>query len=67
MAKVIELNQRQDQQRRRQRAQARRRAQAVASALACGLCPRRCAHCGLAIEDPVTAPSEAPYPFAGPA
>ncbi len=66
MAKVIELNQRQDQQRRRQRAQARRRAQAVASALACGLCPRRCAHCGLAIEEPVTLPSEAPYPFCGP-
>ena len=26
-------------------------AQAVAAALSCGMCPRRCAHCGLALED----------------
>lgn len=66
MAEVIDLNQRQNKQRRKQKARARRRAQAVASALACGLCPRRCAHCGLAIEDPVMSPMEAPYPFCGP-
>lgn len=63
MAEVIDLERRQSKQRRVEKARARRRAQAVASVLSCGVCPRRCAHCGLAIE-PYTPPAaEAPYPF----
>ncbi|MFH1034628.1 MAG: hypothetical protein V1806_08995 [Pseudomonadota bacterium] len=66
MAEVIELNRRACAQQKDQRDQARRRAGAVAAALSCGLCPRRCAHCGLAIEDAPPAASLAPYPFCGP-
>jgi hypothetical protein len=44
----------------------RRKAQAVAAALACGLCPHRCAYCGLPIEDPVFSLRSAPYPFCDP-
>lgn len=63
MAEVIDLNQIQAQERRRREQGAAKRAAAVASALACGLCPRRCAYCGTTIESPVPSPPEAPYPF----
>ncbi len=66
MAEVIELNRRQAKERKIRQGRARRRAQAVASALSCGLCPRRCAHCGLPIEDPPLPPMQAPYPFCQP-
>jgi hypothetical protein len=63
MAEVIELQPREALERKRHRESARRRAAAVASALACGLCPRRCAHCGQTIEEQRPSPPEAPYPF----
>lgn len=63
MAEVIELQPREALERKRRQERARRRSAAVASALACGLCPRRCAHCGLTIEEPRPSPPEAPYPF----
>ena len=66
MAEIIDLHRRAGAQQKQQEAQARRRAGAVAAALSCGLCPRRCAHCGLAIEDPPIASSPAPYPFCVP-
>ncbi|MBI4798709.1 MAG: hypothetical protein HY794_08255 [Desulfarculus sp.] len=66
MAEVIDLKRRAGAQRKERQALAQRRAGAVAAALSCGLCPRRCAHCGLAIEDPPIASSPAPYPFCGP-
>lgn len=66
MAEVIDLQRRAGAQRKERQALAQRRAGAVAAALSCGLCPRRCAHCGLAIEDPPIASSPAPYPFCGP-
>ena len=66
MAEVIDLHRRAGAQQKEQREQAQRRAGAVAAALSCGLCPRRCAHCGLAIEDVPAAASLAPYPFCGP-
>lgn len=66
MAEVIDLNQRHKQGRKRLEDQARKRAAAVAGALSCGMCPRRCAHCGMAIEEAVIPPPEAPYPFCGP-
>jgi hypothetical protein len=66
MAEVIDLNRRACAQKKDQQDQARRRAGAVAAALSCGLCPRRCAHCGLAIEDVPIGAAQAPYPFCGP-
>jgi hypothetical protein len=63
MADVIELQPREALERKRYRESARLRATAVASALACGLCPRRCAHCGQTIEEAWTSPTEAPYPL----
>ena len=66
MAEVIELSGRQAKERRRKKARADRRAAAIAAAMSCGLCPRRCAHCGLALEGaPVLVP-EVPYPFCQP-
>lgn len=66
MAEVIDLNGRKHKERKRREARARRRAQAVAMAMSCGMCPRRCVHCGLPIDEPQTPPAEAPYPFCGP-
>jgi hypothetical protein len=66
MAEVIDLRRRCNAQQKDQQDQARRRAGAVAASLSCGLCPRRCAHCGLAIEDPPIDAGQAPYPFCGP-
>lgn len=66
MAEVIDLNQRHKDSKKRLEDQARQRAASVAGALSCGLCPRRCAHCGMAIEEAVVPPPEAPYPFCGP-
>ena len=66
MAEVIDLHRLQNQERRANQAKARARAASVAAALSCGLCPRRCAHCGLAIEEPTPPPLDAPYPFCGP-
>ncbi len=66
MAEIIDLNLRHKHQRKKLEDKAKERAAAVASALSCGLCPRRCAHCGMAIENPVIPPPEAPYPFCGP-
>jgi len=62
MAEVIELMPRKAKERKRLEARAARRAQAVAGALACGICPRRCAYCGMAIEDqPGGRPEGTPY------
>ncbi len=66
MAEVIDLNRLQHRERKANQDKARQRAQSVAAALSCGLCPRRCAHCGLAVEEPLLPPPEAPYPFCGP-
>jgi hypothetical protein len=67
MAEVIDLRQRDSKERRVRQARARRRAQAVASALSCGLCPRRCAHCGMAIDEPPLPGRDlGPYPFCAP-
>ncbi len=63
MAEVIELQPREALERKRRQESARRRSAAVASALACGLCPHRCAHCGQTIEEPGAPQPEAPYPF----
>ncbi len=66
MAEVIDLERRKSAERRRRKARARRMAQAVASALSCGMCPRRCAHCGLPIDEPGLIPGDAPYPMCSP-
>lgn len=66
MAEIIDLHHRQNAQHQERMALAKRRAGAVAAALSCGLCPRRCAHCGLAIEEPPLVSAPAPYPFCGP-
>jgi len=66
MAEVIDISRLKAKERKKDQARARRRAQAVASALACGFCPRRCAHCGVPLETPLPAPPEAPYPFCEP-
>ncbi len=63
MAEVIDLQRRKSKERRIAEGRARRRAQAVASSLSCGLCPRRCAHCGMAVEYSAPPPADAPYPF----
>lgn len=63
MAEVIDLKNRRSQEQKRLRESATRRVRAVAGALACGLCPRRCSYCGLAIENPLAVAKEAPYPF----
>jgi len=63
MAEVIDLKNRASRGIKVRRARARRRAQAVASALGCGVCPRRCAYCGMTLDDPVSAPGQGPYPF----
>jgi len=63
MAEIIDLTHRKGQEEKRLKAGAQERMQAVAGSLACGFCPRRCAHCGLAIEKPQAAAGEAPYPF----
>ena len=63
VAEVIDIGQKTAKERRRREARAKRKAQAVASALSCGLCPKRCAHCGMTIEYYVPSPPEAPYPF----
>ncbi|MBU1274907.1 MAG: hypothetical protein KJ720_05975 [Proteobacteria bacterium] len=63
MAEVIDLKGRKSKERRIAEGRDRRRAQAVASALSCGLCPRRCAHCGQAVEFVAAPPAEMPYPF----
>jgi len=63
VAEVIDLKRRKSKERRIAEGRARRRAQAVASSLSCGVCPRRCAHCGLAVEYMVPPPADAPYPF----
>ena len=64
MAEVIDLKRRKSKERRIAEGRARRRAQAVASSLSCGMCPRRCAHCGHArgVHGP-PAGGDAPYPF----
>ena len=66
MAEIIELQHRQHVQQKERQALAKRRAGAVAAALSCGLCPRRCAHCGMAIEDTPMVSGPTPYPFCAP-
>lgn len=63
MAEVIDLKRRRTKDKRIAEGRARRRAQAVASALSCGACPRRCAHCGLPVEQMMPPPVDAPFPF----
>lgn len=64
MADVIDLSRRNEtKQRRRQEGRNRRKAEAVASALSCGMCPRKCAFCGQAIEYPEPPLSKVPYPL----
>lgn len=63
MAEVIDLNPFEARERKRLKEDAKKRAAAVAGALSCGLCPRRCVHCGQAIETPQPPPMDAPYPF----
>ena len=63
MAEVIDLSQRLIREKRRRQAQERRRAEAVAEAMACGLCPHRCSHCGAVIDEYVLPLPEAPYPL----
>lgn len=62
MAEVIDIARRKGKERRKADARQRRKAQAVASALSCGLCPRRCAMCGQSVEDYLPL-GQAPYPF----
>lgn len=66
MAEVIDLKRRRSKEDRIRRARAQRRAQAVASALACGCCPHRCAHCGLPVEEGVQPMPETRFPLCGP-
>ncbi|MCB2186465.1 MAG: hypothetical protein KQJ78_08615 [Deltaproteobacteria bacterium] len=66
MAEVIDISQRQAKENKKRDARARRKAQAVAAALSCGMCPRRCAYCGLPVESYTPPPAEAPYPFCDP-
>lgn len=61
MAEVIDLKSRRGKEQRKLEGRARRRAEAVASALSCGSCPRRCAHCGMNLEQLIPPPREAPY------
>ena len=63
MAEIIDLKRSKSKKRRIDEGRARRRAEAVASSLSCGMCPRRCAHCGLAVEYSAPPPLDAPYPF----
>ena len=63
MAEVIDLKDRKGQEQKKLRESAGRRMRAVAGALACGLCPRRCSYCGLAIENPLAVAGDSPYPF----
>lgn len=63
MAEVIDLQGRKGKERRIAEGRARRRAEAVASSLSCGMCPRRCAHCGQPAEFVAPPPMDAPYPF----
>ena len=51
MAEVIDLKGRKTRDRKRLEARAMRRAQAVAGAMSCGMCPHRCARCGMGLED----------------
>ena len=51
MAEVIDLKGRKARDRKRLKARAMRRAQAVAGAMSCGMCPHRCARCGMGLED----------------
>ncbi len=62
MAEVIDLNGRQARKQKRRKARAMRRAQAVAGALSCGMCPHRCARCGVALEGG-PAPGMTPWPM----
>ena len=68
MAEVIDLRAREAKEEKKRRGRALRRAQAVAEALACGVCPRRCAHCGMPVDAPPPGPppKEAPYNFCAP-
>lgn len=67
MAEVIDLKKRKTKQRRQTEGRNKRLAQAVASAMSCGMCPRRCAHCGMALEEAFIAMRErAPYPMCEP-
>lgn len=63
MADVIDLKKRQSKKQRIDKGRNRRKAEAVASMLSCGVCPRRCAHCGMAIEHFSPPPLDALYPF----
>lgn len=66
MADVIDLSARGAKEKKKLKARSERRAQAVAAALACGVCPRRCIHCGLPVEEPSAPLPEAPYNFCQP-
>lgn len=67
MAEIIDLAKRKTKQSKRKEGRLKRTAQAVAAALSCGICPRRCAHCGLALEEVFIAMREkAPYPMCDP-
>ncbi len=63
MAEVIDLHRRKARERRVKKARADRRAQAVAAALSCGICPRRCAFCGLPAMELTPQTLKIPYPF----
>jgi hypothetical protein len=63
MAEVIDLRGRKAKEQKKLKARARRRAAAVASAMSCGMCPHRCAHCGMPIEEPAPPSADVPFPF----
>ena len=65
MAEVIDLDGKKRQHEKDRREKAKKRAVAVAGALTCGLCPHRCAHCGLPIKDQVNLPAELNFPLCG--